>query len=196
MVKSDISNINVGACSLLDIVKHINRNIAKTDILNVGVVKNKLGDNARRVSKVDEPCVGADCFDSVADVLNHGDSSQSLEHSADTGCFLTDKVILFGDALIKITCMKHTDTNLSNNEVCTLKHKIKIVCHNNLTVNACFFKHTNAKIADDSTFSLVDIHKGYFFKLKRIGCFEKSVNKLRAIRAARTDYSYSDFFHM
>ena len=135
-------------------------------------------------------------LDSVADVLNHGDSSQSLEHSADTGCFLTDKVILFGDALIKITCMKHTDTNLSNNEVCTLKRKIKIVCHNNLTVNACFFKHTNAKIADDSTFSLVDIHKGYFFKLKRIGCLEKSVNKLRAIRAARTDYSYSDFFHM
>ena len=129
-------------------------------------------------------------------MLDYGDCSECLEHSADARCLLTDKVVLSGNALVKITSVKHTDTDLSNNEVGTLKCKIKIVGHNDLTVNACLLKHTNAKIANDCTLSLIDIHEGYFLKLERIGSLEKSVNKLRAICAARTDYSYSDFFHM
>ena len=117
-------------------------------------------------------------------MLDNGNGSQSLEHSTDTGCFLTDKVILFGNTLVKIACMEHSDTNLRNDKICALKCKVKIIGHYNLTINACFLEHTNAEVSDDSTLSLVYIHKGYFLKLERIGSLEKSVNQLGTICAA------------
>ncbi len=184
MVKADICNINIRTRCFLDIIKHINGNIAKTDIFNIRIIENKLGDNTRGIGKVDKPCVGANSLDPVTNMLDDGNRSQSLKHSAYTGCFLTDKVILLGNTLVKIACVQHSYTNLCNNKICALKCKVKIICHYNLAVNAGFFEHTNAEVSDDCAFSLVNIHKGYFFKLKRIGSLEESVNQLGTICTA------------
>ena len=192
----EVIQLNIVARDFLDIVKHIDGNVANTDALDICVVKHKFGDDARGIGEVYEPCVGADSFDSVADILDNGNCALCLEEAADARCLLTDKVILLGNALVEVTAGKLADSYLSNNKVCALKSGVKVVGENNLAVGACVFEHSYAQIADDRSLSLINIHKGYLFELEAVLGFKEAVNKLRAIGAARSDNGNINFFHI
>ena len=196
VVKTDICNIAVVAHGLFCIVDHIVRDIAKTHALDIGVVEHELGDDAGGIGEVDEPCVGADSLDAVADMLHDRNSTQSLEEAADAGGLLTDEVIFERDSLIEITGMKHTDSYLGDNKVCALKSLVKVIGEKSLALYARLLEHSQAEVADYCSLPLVYIHKGYLLELERGLSLYESVHKLGAICASRTDDCYCNFFHI
>ena len=196
VIKTDICNIAVVTHSLFRIVDHVDRDIAKTHALDIGVVEHELGDDAGGIGEVDEPCVGADSLDAVADMLHDRDSTQSLEEAADAGGLLTDEVIFERDSLIEITGMKHADSYLGDNKVCALKSLVKVIGEKSLALYARLLEHSQAEVADYRSLPLVYIHKGYLLELERGLSLYESVHKLGAICAARTDDCYCNFFHI
>ncbi len=62
---------------------HADRNVAHPDkAFEIGVAIDRLGDHARRVGKVDDPCVGANFLHIFHDVENHRDGAQSFKQPA------------------------------------------------------------------------------------------------------------------
>ena len=196
MVEADIGDIDVVAGYLLEVVEHINGHVAKADALDVGVIEHELGDDARGIGEVDEPCVGADSLYPVADMLNNGDGALSLKEAADTGGLLTDKVIFPRDALVEVAAGQLADSYLSDNEIGAPKRGIEIVGKDDLAVAVCVLEHTHAEIANDSPLALVDIHKCNLLELEAVARLEEAVDKLGAIGAAGADNRNIDFFHI
>ena len=92
--------------------------------------------------------------------------------------------------------MKHADSYLSDNKVCTLKSLIEVIGKKSFALYTCLLEHSQAEVTDYCPLSLVDIHKGYLLELERGLSLYESVHKLGAICAARTDDCYCNFFHI
>ena len=59
-----------------------------------------------------------------------------------------------------------TYTNLCNNEICTLKCYVKVVCENCFAVDSCSLEHTDTEVADNVSLAVINIHKGDFLELE------------------------------
>lgn len=80
---------------------HADRNVAHPDkAFEIGVAIDRLGDHARRVGKVDDPCVGANFLHIFHDVENHRDGAQSFKQPARPVGLLAQVAVTQRDALI------------------------------------------------------------------------------------------------
>ena len=156
---------------------HADRNVAHADkAFEIGVAIDRLGDHARRVGKVDDPCVGANFLHIFHDVENHRDGAQSFKQPARPVGLLAQVAVTQRDALIFFTRLQLAHAQLGGDEICALQRCAAIQRFIDFHRHAGFFHHPLAQRVDniELLLSLFDVYQPQFAYRQFMITFQKS----------------------
>ena len=125
----------------------VNRRVAQTNRFHLTVLSNRLRDDPRRIREIQHPCIRCQLLDIAANVQNHRNRAQRLQHAARARRLLPDDAVFNRNMLILFTCREQADTHLGCHKIGTRNRLSAIQRQVNLDRQARLFHHAFGQIA-------------------------------------------------
>ena len=190
-----------------DHVLHVDRHVAQANDLRLAVAADRLGDDPRRISKVENERFRRQLFHFARHLKDHRDRPQRLGKTADAGGLLAQQVVLETQPLIGGARRQLSDTQLGQHKAGAADGLIeRNVDADRHLLQPFMFQHPPGQRGDDLHLfpAGFDIYQRQLCDRKLLVTNDNPFNKLRRVAAAAADNGnfqclhsvlFSDFRH-